>query len=326
MKKILIIATLAILFGACEEEAVNPMDFKITGVRDTLLEQGQAITLPLSVFYLGGEREAVRLVTENLPNGTSIRYTPGSGEPDYSLNQIIEVAANADTGTFSLSVKGISESGKVFERNFVLIVEKEGNDAPQIVLNGSNPLTHPLNSTFFDPGYTAFDVEEGNLTSLVQVSGVVNKDSVGIYNLSYTVSDSQGASATATRMVKVLNDLNYVNGQYSCITFVNGVPPASWITSVSASANFNNRFQIFKLSDLLGADVWLDYDPATGDINLPLQTFSCGNPAQPHTFTGTGDLNYNGVTVTIEVLYTDTYFDSTLNQTVTINKRDLLNK
>lgn len=59
--------------------------------------------------------------------------------------------------------------------------------------------------TAFDAlaGVTASDKEDGDLTSRIAVTGSVDATKVGAYQLTYTVSDSQGATATVVRTVTV---------------------------------------------------------------------------------------------------------------------------
>ena len=58
----------------------------------------------------------------------------------------------------------------------------------------------------FDPlaGVTAFDNEDGNLTSAVTFTGTVDLSTAGPYTLVYSVTDSQGGVAEATRVVTVV--------------------------------------------------------------------------------------------------------------------------
>ncbi|MGL4774487.1 MAG: glycosyl hydrolase family 18 protein [Clostridium sp.] len=58
----------------------------------------------------------------------------------------------------------------------------------------------------FDPmaGIIANDKEDGNLTNIVKVTGVVDVRKVGKYELTYSVSDSKGATRTAKVTVSVI--------------------------------------------------------------------------------------------------------------------------
>ncbi|WP_233162504.1 MULTISPECIES: immunoglobulin-like domain-containing protein [unclassified Cohnella] len=77
-------------------------------------------------------------------------------------------------------------------------------DAPAIYLNGASPMTVEANGPFVDPGATAQDVQDGDLSALIIVTGTVDSTTLGTYTLSYNVSDAAGnAAATVTRAVYV---------------------------------------------------------------------------------------------------------------------------
>jgi hypothetical protein len=75
---------------------------------------------------------------------------------------------------------------------------------PVITLTGDDELTIAVGSSFTDPGATATDNVDGNLTSAIVVGGSVNTAHVGTYHLTYDVTDAAGNHATqATRTVHV---------------------------------------------------------------------------------------------------------------------------
>jgi hypothetical protein len=77
-------------------------------------------------------------------------------------------------------------------------------DAPSIVLKGASPMTVEANSAFEDPGATAYDVQDGDISASIVVSGSVDTSTLGTYTLYYDVSDSTGnAAPTVTRTVYV---------------------------------------------------------------------------------------------------------------------------
>lgn len=63
--------------------------------------------------------------------------------------------------------------------------------------------------------YKAIDAEDGDVTSHVQVTGIenVNFNKAGKYEISYSVTDSEGNTVTKTRIVAVVNmrDYNYLS-------------------------------------------------------------------------------------------------------------------
>ena len=313
------------LFTSCEKEEENGMDFKITGLRDTVIQKGQSFTIPLKVFYLGGTKEKVTITSEGNGNGTTITYDPATGEPDFSLTQFISSSATADTGLFTVTVTGISESKKQFSKSFKLRVTEITNSPPALVLTQGDSVIQRLNEQWFDPGFTAIDPEDGDLTAQVQVSGSVNVNLMANYILTYTVTDSDGLTTTKTRLVRVLNDVIYVNGQFNCTTFSSGLP-SIFITTIAASTTINNDFKMFKISDYFQADPIMSFNPVNDSIYMAAQTFTVTSSVGtvPHTFQGAGKLiNTPGASVTVDITYTDTYTDTSNGTLMILNKRDL---
>ena len=74
---------------------------------------------------------------------------------------------------------------------------------PVITLQGANPLSLLVGESYVEPGYTATDDVDGDLTSQVVVTGIVNTAVEGTYPLTYTVSDAAGNTGTALRTVNV---------------------------------------------------------------------------------------------------------------------------
>lgn len=86
------------------------------------------------------------------------------------------------------------EERKVVVKDFTL---------PEITLNGKNFVYVSLGESYSEPGYTAVDNIDGDLTSSVVVSGKVDTKNTGVYELIYEVSDSSGNKRTVTRNVGV---------------------------------------------------------------------------------------------------------------------------
>lgn len=80
--------------------------------------------------------------------------------------------------------------------------------APVITLTGAAVVTHSVGTAYSDAGASASDNVDGNISHLVQVSGSVNTAKVGVYTLTYTVSDAAGNAATpVTRTVQVVDNV-----------------------------------------------------------------------------------------------------------------------
>jgi len=74
---------------------------------------------------------------------------------------------------------------------------------PSITLLGSATTTAEFGSVFSDPGATAQDDIDGDITSAIQLIGTVDTGIMGTTTLTYSITDSQGLSATTTRAVVV---------------------------------------------------------------------------------------------------------------------------
>ena len=75
---------------------------------------------------------------------------------------------------------------------------------PEIVLKGSSPFYVNKDSAYIEPGYTATDDVDGDITDKVVVSGSVDVHTEGTYYLKYNVEDKAGNKAEEkTREVRV---------------------------------------------------------------------------------------------------------------------------
>ena len=78
---------------------------------------------------------------------------------------------------------------------------------PVITLLGDNPLTHEAGTPYVDPGATAVDNVDGDLTAAIVIGGdAVNSEQLGTYVVTYDVSDAAGnAAVQRTRTVSVVD-------------------------------------------------------------------------------------------------------------------------
>ncbi|NLM63403.1 MAG: DUF5011 domain-containing protein [Mollicutes bacterium] len=76
-------------------------------------------------------------------------------------------------------------------------------EPPVITLNGDNPMYVPLGAEFVDPGAKARDNMDADITEKIHVSGNVNTNEVGTYEIIYEVSDRAGNQTIVTRTVIV---------------------------------------------------------------------------------------------------------------------------
>ena len=74
---------------------------------------------------------------------------------------------------------------------------------PVVTLLGDANVTHAKDVAWVEPGATASDTLDGNLTNQVTITGTVDVNSTGAYVLTYSVSDGAGNDSNVTRTVNV---------------------------------------------------------------------------------------------------------------------------
>lgn len=81
---------------------------------------------------------------------------------------------------------------------------KASNTAP--VINASNKTIIQKHAIDLTDGVEAIDNEDGNITSKITISGTVDTNVVGIYTITYSVTDNGNLTTTKTITVEVIED------------------------------------------------------------------------------------------------------------------------
>ncbi len=148
---------------------------------------------------------------------------------------------------------------------------KDDTVAPVINLSGENPLYIQLGDTWLDPGYTATDNKDGDITANVSVSHIPNPAEVNMYSVIYSVEDKAGNSTTITRKVYVSSD-NLV-GVYAVRDSVLGTNAGvyEYNLTISQSATSFNQI-IIKNFRCYGEDVLVNATVTGSVITIPEQS------------------------------------------------------
>ena len=86
------------------------------------------------------------------------------------------------------------------------------NIPPVITLIGETTIEIFRNTNFTDPGATAYDENDGDLSSSIETTGNVLVNTNGEYIITYTVNDAAGNTAHVERIVIVYDDGNPLVG------------------------------------------------------------------------------------------------------------------
>ncbi|MFA5246466.1 MAG: immunoglobulin-like domain-containing protein, partial [Candidatus Micrarchaeia archaeon] len=104
-------------------------------------------------------------------------------------------------GEYTITYTATDESGNT--ATATRTVNVVDTTAPSITILGSNPDFSEVNTEYADAGATAFDAVDG--IAIVVATGSVNINAIGSNTITYTASDSHGNTATATRVVNVVD-------------------------------------------------------------------------------------------------------------------------
>ena len=100
-------------------------------------------------------------------------------------------------------VQRVSDNSPEMNRQLILGDEAPSKNQPP-VLHGIADLTLTVGDNFDKlAGVTATDAEDGDLTSRIAVTGEVNTNAAGKYELGYSVTDSQGLTVEKKRIITV---------------------------------------------------------------------------------------------------------------------------
>ena len=123
---------------------------------------------------------------------------------DGNLTDAITITGTVDantTGTYLLTYTVVDAAGNTGTATRTVTVAD--STAPAITLLGDANITHFKGLPWVDPGATATDTLDGNLSDTITRTGTVDVNSTGVYTLTYLVSDAAGNEANVTRTVNV---------------------------------------------------------------------------------------------------------------------------
>ena len=172
-------------------------------------------TLELSADYwiFSGSGSCQVTVVDETPPEITLQYLPNHytipGEKyeeegfsafdnyDGDISDRVEVVEENGTVTYSVS----DSSGNRTQVSRQILYKD--TVPPEITLEGGETIHLDAATSFADPGFTAWDNVDGDLTETVQVTGEVNIYAAATYVLTYTVTDAEGNVGTAERTVIV---------------------------------------------------------------------------------------------------------------------------
>jgi len=190
----------------------------------------------------------------------------------------------SNTGTFILSYDYTDNAWNI-STQVTRTVNVVDTTIPAITLVGSWVITFVKNSVFIDPGATASDNLDGNISWDIIVNGTVDTSWLWLYTLTYDVTDTSWNSA-----VQVTRSVNVVTGD---------IPVLSLIWSGTVSAELGSVY----------SDLWATYsdsEDGTGTViwtwNIDINTL--WTYSFTYNFTDSSDNTATQITRSINVVDT----------------------
>ena len=194
------------------------------------------VTSPLRIIPVGDQAVTVGLRSTYVDAGASARRIIF----DYSDEIVSEGAVNtAVPGDYEITYT-LNGHGKT--RTAVRTVTVKDIEAPRLALNGELNMEVDYLSDYEEPGFTAEDDVDGDVSESVArvLSDVSDKDANGAaaegkyYTYTYSVTDAAGNEAKATRVLHVIHAFSAEDSQPDgssiiCLTFDDG--PSEHVTN-----------------------------------------------------------------------------------------------
>lgn len=171
-----------------------------------------------------------------------------------------DITANIrKTGSVNTAVVGVYNiSYAVNDRggnldSVVRIVTVVANDItnPVITLLGKNPDTLQRTVSYNDPGATAMDDKDGNITSKITKVSTIDSSKTGSYTITYSVKDLAGNTGTAVRTVIVINKVG-VNEVSTIANIIKVYPSPAYAELNVSIENINQLPAQLEIIDMLG--------------------------------------------------------------------------
>ena len=137
------------------------------------------------------------ITVEDLKSSGYLEYNLKNPVSDKCIGNDTEILIKKDQNNFKYMFNGGVLDGADSECEMVLT-------KANLYLMGKNPISIKQGDRFVDPGYTATNVEGDDISTKVLVEGTVDTDTIGTYELVYTVV-SDGFTTKRKRTVNVMD-------------------------------------------------------------------------------------------------------------------------
>ena len=215
MKKFYLVCLTVLSFGLTAEvspERLSQIDSTVGSMSMNELRDRRA--------FLINEQAYLQDTQDSTQNPSTVKSTSG---------RLAEIAAELSAIQKALiAIVGVAAISSLSDDGY------NDNVPPVITVSGSNPATVELGDAYSDAGATAFDEYHGSTP--VTSSSNVDTSTVGSYTVTYTATDLDGNTATASRTVNVVDTTAPVVTVTGSNPKTEGLAPGETYTDAGATA------------------------------------------------------------------------------------------
>lgn len=165
------------------------------------------IFITLLIFWISWRKNLLKITlvgNDEIILEVNSSYQEGSAKATYLTDDIsskITMNHNVDVTklgtyyeTYQITYRGIQ---KEIKRTIIV----QDTTAPELLLNGEEEMTIFVNEEWQDPGATATDNYDGNISNNIETKNNIDITQPGTYQINYTVKDSSGNTTAKTRTI-----------------------------------------------------------------------------------------------------------------------------
>lgn len=155
----------------------------------------------------------IEVETNDWTNATSmeVKITSDGDKIEYQLNgtdgdwlTYVPGLEITDEGETTIYAQAVDQAGN--KSDIVEAIIRIDHTAPELTLLGDNPIYIKHRETFVEPGYKVVDNLDEAIADKMKVRGTVDTETVGVYALTYAVTDHAGNETTETREIHVVDE------------------------------------------------------------------------------------------------------------------------
>ncbi len=227
---IALVVCLSAMTAMAQDEDLNPIDMQLIRQHPAVYRAGAPLEIIITISAYNAENLTAVGLYETMPPGWEFLGMRGiTGQPpavapaegETGVLQFAWIHTPELPFTFAYTVLPPADdsgmkviSGQIEYREFgsaqystPVITQIGGPDGrpPVVTLLGDNPMTIDQGTPYIEPGFTAQDDVDGDVSNLVRIIGVVDVNQPGQYVLTYIAGDRAGnQSEPVQRVVRVV--------------------------------------------------------------------------------------------------------------------------